>query len=36
MAKVRLFAFSGFKARQRAEAYAAEQNAALPAPGAES
>ena len=28
--------FSGFDARQRAEAYAAEKNAALPAPHAES
>jgi hypothetical protein len=28
--------FSGFEARQRAEAYAAEKNAALPAPHAES
>ncbi len=27
--------FSGFEARQRAEAYAAEKNAALPAPHAE-
>src|SRR6266436_8355740 len=28
--------FSGFEARQRAEAYAAEKNAALPAPPAKS